>query len=91
MGTRAIITIEGKPVIATHWDGYPDSLGEDLKEMPDLTIESILKVAEKHSVDFMEKSIGEKVMLDRIKALAKKHNLSIAEIKAGKRRGNLFR
>jgi hypothetical protein len=27
IGTRAVISIEGKPMLATHWDGYPASLG----------------------------------------------------------------
>ena len=36
MGTRAIVKFEGKVtpnvIIATHWDGYPEGLGKDLKE-----------------------------------------------------------
>jgi hypothetical protein len=33
MGTRAIIRIEGKDFVATHWDGNPENLGNELKEM----------------------------------------------------------
>jgi uncharacterized Fe-S radical SAM superfamily protein PflX len=47
-----MITIDGKPFVATHYDGYPDSLGEDLKNAK--TKSDILKVAEKHSIDFAE-------------------------------------
>lgn len=88
MGTRAIITMNGDPIIATHWDGYPEGLGEDLKGiMPDTTIEAIIAVAEKHSIDFIRNDIGEKVKAQRLNELVKKHNLSLAEIKEGKRRG----
>jgi hypothetical protein len=27
MGTRTLISINGKPMIATHWDAYPTSFG----------------------------------------------------------------
>lgn len=90
MGTRAIITKNGEPMIATHWDGYPESLGEDLKNMDEITTESIIKVAELHTIDFIEKSIGETVVEARIQELSKKHRLSVAEIKEGYRRGNIM-
>jgi len=52
MGTRAIITKNGKPFIATHWDGYPESLGEDL--MNTKTDKEIVEVAKKHNIDFAD-------------------------------------
>ncbi len=90
MGTRAIITQNGKPLIATHWDGYPESLGEDLKKMPDLSTDSIIKASEEHSIDFIDNSIGEQVTLSRLNTIAKKHNISIDEVKQGYRRGGVI-
>ena len=87
MGTRAIITMEGKPIIATHWDGYIKGLGADLLEMPDLSIDSIIKVAEKHEIDFIKPAIGKRVKEERLQELATKHNLSVDKIKDGYRRG----
>ncbi len=50
MGTRAVITLEGKPIIATHWDGYPESLGKDL--LGKYTLDDILRTARhKHHID----------------------------------------
>lgn len=49
MGTRAIISINGFAVIATHWDGYPLALGQDL--LPCTTMEEVLKVADGHLID----------------------------------------
>lgn len=90
MGTRAIITKEGKPFIATHWDGYPESLGKDLKKMPDLTNGSIIAVAKEHSIDFADNVVRKVLNKERIKELAQRHNLSEAEIKQGYRRGNIM-
>lgn len=87
MGTRAIITKEGAPFIATHWDGYPESLGEDLKNMPDISDKSIIAVAKEHSIDFADKTVRAKLNKERIKTLCTKHNLTEAEIKQGLRRG----
>ncbi len=90
MGTRAIITKDGQPLIATHWDGYPESLGKDLSNMIDLSTESLIKVAEGHSIDFIEKTIGEQVKENRIQELSKRHKLPIEEIKKGMRRGSVL-
>ena len=87
MGTRALITKNGKPFIATHWDGYPTGLGADLLNKK--TISEIIKVAKKHQIDFADSSVQKNLNAERIKYLAKKHNLSIAEIKKGTRRGNI--
>jgi len=32
MGTRALILVNSKPIIAPHWNGYPTSLGMELLE-----------------------------------------------------------
>lgn len=90
MGTRAIITKEGRPLIATHWDGYPESLGEDLKKMLDLKDESIIKVAEQHQIDFIDKTIGKIIMEQRLNELMKKHGLTKEQIKQGYRSSNLI-
>jgi hypothetical protein len=86
IGTRALICIAGKPLLATHWDGYPTCLGLNLLNC-DKTVAAIVDVAKDHTVDAAEITISEKLNRDRIKKLAKKHRLTQAEIKAGKRRG----
>ena len=53
MGTRAFIKYEGKPVLATHWDGYPSGLGAELVKIKDKTPENIIKVASHHNIDFI--------------------------------------
>ena len=49
MGTRALISINGKVLIATHWDGYPSSLGRELLQCE--TLEQIIEVARRHTID----------------------------------------
>ena len=48
---------------------------------------AIVEVAKIHTIDAAHDSILEKLNRDRIKNLSKKHRLTHAEIKAGKRRG----
>lgn len=55
MGTRAMISIDGKPTFTTHWDGYPTSLGRDLVNLSKKDIPSIMRVAAKHSINFADK------------------------------------
>lgn len=43
MGTRAMISFDGKPTIATHWDGDPDCMGQHLLACRDMV--EILAVA----------------------------------------------
>ena len=50
MGTRAIITINEKPFIATHWDGDPPCLGKKLWYTKTET--EIRAVANEHTIDF---------------------------------------
>jgi hypothetical protein len=90
MGTRAIITIDGKPAIATHWDGYLKGLGQDLLDMPDTTTKSVIEVAKKHCIDFIESKIGRKLKQERLEELCKKHNLPLDKIKEGYRRGSII-
>lgn len=52
MGTRAMISFDGKPTIATHWGGDPDCLGQHLLACRDMT--EILAVANKHVVDAID-------------------------------------
>ena len=51
MGTRAIIRFEGKPLVATHWDGYPESLGKDLEKAHPKNPSAILRIANRHTID----------------------------------------
>ena len=89
MGTRALISINGKPFIATHWDGYLEGLGKELLES-DKSIESIIKIAKSHSIDCADKSILENINNFRLEELCKKHNLTIDKIKEGTRKGNII-
>jgi hypothetical protein len=89
MGTRAMIEIDGKPIFATHWDGYPKSLGEDLKKARP-TVKSIMTVAKKHSIDFADKSVLKELQKERLEYLMKKHKLPLEKIKKGIRRGGVI-
>ena len=69
MGTRAMIRVNGKPTFATHWDGYPTSLGVDPVRSPK-DINSIMKVAADHSINFASakyKKRANTIMLKRLK------------------------
>lgn len=90
MGTRAIITKDGKPLITTHWDGYLKGLGARLLDLPDYSVKSLIKAAEFHSIDFIDSKIGKDVKQARLEELAKKHNLTINQIKEGYRRGSVI-
>ena len=88
MGPRALISINGKPMIATHWDGYPSALGSGLLQC-DKTLGAVIGVAERHTVDGADSSIREGLNRKRVKELSEKHRLSEKEIRNGKRRGPL--
>jgi len=65
-----MISIDGKPMIATHWDGYPENLGEQLMELKKKDIPSILKVAKEHSINFTTRplmKVSEKIMRNKLK------------------------
>jgi len=89
IGTRAIVSIEGKPMLATHWDGYPSSLGSDLLHC-DKSIKAVIEVAKGHTIDAADPRILVALNGERVNALAEKHQLTVQEIKAGKRRGNVI-
>jgi len=89
IGTRAIISIDGKPMLATHWDGYPASLGADLLNC-DRSIEAVVEVAKAHTIDSADASLLDTLDAERVTQLAEKHQLSVQEIKAGIRRGNVI-
>lgn len=90
VGTRAMIRIDGKDFAATHWDGYPTSLGKDLADLPIKSKAAILAVAKGHTIDAVDKSVYEKANKERIEMLSKKHKLPISKIKKGIRRGNII-
>ena len=59
MGTRAIITQKGKPLFATHWDGYPDELGKGLakaKSMSGIFREAVKRYINSADRKFLKKS-----------------------------------
>jgi len=89
IGTRAIISIEGKPMLATHLDGYPSSLGSDLLHC-DKSIKAVIEAAKGHTIDAADPRILVALNGERVNALAEKHQLTVQEIKAGKRRGNVI-
>jgi len=89
IGTRAIISIAGNPMLATHWDGYPSSLGRDLLNY-DRSIEAVVEVAKAHTIDSADSSLLDMLNGERIRQLAEKHQLTVQGIKAGKRRGNVI-
>lgn len=89
MGTRALMSIKGKPMIATHWDGYPSALGSGLLQC-DKTLGAVIRVAERHTIDGVDSSIREFLYRKRVKELSEKHRLSEKEIRNGKRRGPLI-
>jgi hypothetical protein len=90
MGTRAVIRVDGKPVFATHWDGYPESLGADLVGLRKKTLASVQVVARKHSVDFASPIVRKGLNEERVRYIAKKHKLPIEKVKKGYRRGNII-
>lgn len=89
IGTRAIISINGKPMLATHWDGYPTSLGWDLMNC-DKSLKSVIEVAKAHTIDAADPLLLDVLNRERLSRFAEEHQLSVDEIKAGKRRGNVI-
>jgi len=76
-------------MFATHWDGYPASLGRDLLNC-DRSIEEVVDVAKAHTIDSADSSLLHTLNDERIRQLAEKHQLTVEEIKVGKRRGNVI-
>jgi hypothetical protein len=89
IGTRAVISIEGKPMLATHWDGYPTSLGLDLLHC-DKSLKAVIEVAKAHTIDAADPQLLETLNREWVTQLAEKHQLSVQEIKAGKRRAKVI-
>jgi len=73
LGTRAIIKF-GNTFIATHWDGYPDSLGSDLKTLKNFTLEEVVKVAESHGIDFATEDVMALTSYKRYEKIVNKAN-----------------
>ncbi len=90
IGTRAVISINGKPMLATHWDGQPSSLGKELMSFG-ISVAAILRIAEKHTIDAADASLREDLNRQRIRKLSEQHELTEAEIGEGFRRGNILR
>ena len=88
MGTRAIISKNGEPFVATHWDGGVRNLGRGLVSV--FTDEEIIQVASEHVIDSASIEIRRILYDARIKELAIRYNLSERAIKQGTRRGNIF-
>lgn len=96
MGTRAMILFEGKPVAATHWDGYPESLGADLVKAKPKSPSDILKVAKGHTIDAADRKYSAKeVDEERIRAIvasakASGKKISPAKVRAAFKEGAGF-
>lgn len=73
MGTRALISKESKPFIATHWDGYPSSLGADLLKAGTKD-EDIMAVANTHTIDFAALRVRKIINKTRFKEIANRAN-----------------
>jgi len=65
-----LISKNGRPMLATHWDGYPSSLGMELLHC-DKTMTDVIKVAKRHTIDAAHRSIHEDLNRQRVKKLAK--------------------
>ena len=86
MGTRAVIRF-GDTRIATHWDGYPSSLGKDLLELDPRNLESVIEVAKDHTIDFASRDIITQLSHERFvditnkaNELAKSHKYNVADV-----------
>ena len=76
-------------MLATHWDGYPTSLGADLLSC-DKSLKAVIDVAKAHTIDAADPQILQALNRERVSQLAEKHQLTVQEIKTGKRRGNVI-
>ncbi len=72
MGTRAMITRDGEPFVATHWDGYPDILGAEILKADCKTPEEIIEVAKCRDIDFIHKDFLKNVNQERYEDIAAK-------------------
>jgi hypothetical protein len=59
MGTRAVVKYEGKPMLATHWDGYPTELGVYLIKSKK-TVPDIIKTATRFNIDLIDPKFAPK-------------------------------
>ena len=84
-----MILMDGKPLVATHWDGYPSCLGLELLGC-NKSLKAVIRIAKRHTIDGADSSILEDLNRERVKELAQKHRLSENEIRSGKRRGSLI-
>lgn len=97
MGTRALISINKKPFIATHWDDYPEGLGAELLDI-DLTDKNfkrkILEVAETHLIDAINKrsSVAKEMIDKRFEEISKKTNgkYTAAQLKEMDKKGKMI-
>jgi len=81
MGTRAVVRF-GDTRIATHWDGYPSSLGSDLLKQKNLikeldkekSLAIIIGICEPHTIDFATEDVRSKTADQRLQKIANKAN-----------------
>ena len=76
-------------MLATHGDGYPTSLGRDLMKC-DKSMKAVVEVVEAHTIDAADPQLLDMLNRDRVSQLAAKHQLTVQEIMAGKRRGKVI-
>ena len=80
MGTRAIISLKGELILATHWDGHLSSLGKQLlaagRDIP-----AIIEVAKKHQIDFARTDILPEIAPARLEEILQRQNKIAARAK----------
>jgi len=59
-------------MLATHWDGYPASLGRDLLNR-DKSVKAVIEVAKAHTIDAADAHLIEMLNRERVEQLALKH------------------
>jgi len=74
-------------MFATHWDGYPASLGRDLLKC-DKSLGEVIELAKDHKIDTADRSILRELNGQSEQVFAKRNHLR--EIRVGKMRTSMF-
>lgn len=78
--TRAFITIDKKPLAATHFNGYPEGLGKKLLEANAKTPLQILEVAKPFTIDFVDSEYIEDLNKERLEEISERRGIPLAEV-----------
>lgn len=87
MGTRAVIRFEGKPVFATHFDGYPEGLGKELADAKPKSSADIFRVAKKHQIDASDPKFAKQIDERNARLISKRDKIPYAKVKKAFARG----